>query len=105
MKKILILTALVTVAFGCNRSNVATNSQPANAPAANSQTNAPAANTATEPVKEEVYTKGADPRADIISAAQKRQKLPFWTAKVTSNENSSLSAEMKYAAPDSYYFR
>lgn len=99
MKRILILTTLAFAAFGCGKSDEIKNT--ANAPSA---LNAPA-NTAPEPVKEETYTAGANPRADLISAAQKRQKLPFWSAKVTSETNPAVYAEMKYLAPDRYHFK
>jgi hypothetical protein len=103
MKKIVILTAFALVAFGCSKTEEVKNTAPANAPAANTATNTTtAANTSV--VKEETYTSGANPRADIISAAQKRQKLPFWSAKVISGTDSVI-AEMQYAAPDQYYFK
>ena len=103
MKKILILAAFAFITFGCSRSEEVKNTSAVNAP--------PAANAPEEvrepeapPAKEEVFTSGANPRADLISAAQKRQKLPFWSAKVVSGTNAVL-AEMKYAAPEQYYFK
>ncbi len=99
MKKILILTACALIAFGCSKTEEVKNTAPANAPA-NTATNT-AANTST--VKEETYTSGANPRADLISATQKLQKLPFWSAKITSDTMPEINAEMKYAAPDRYH--
>jgi hypothetical protein len=99
-KKILILTAFALLAFGCSRTNEVKNTAPVNAPPANAPTN-----TAPEPVKEEAFTSGTNPRADLISAAQKRQKLPFWSAKITSETNPAINAEMKYVAPDRYHFK
>lgn len=99
MKKILILTAFALVAFGCAKTEEVKNTAAVNAPA-NTATNT-AANTST--VKEETYTSGANPRADLISATQKLQKLPFWSAKITSETSPDINAEMKYAAPDRYH--
>ena len=99
MKKILILTAFALVAFGCARTEEVKNTAPANAPV-NTATNT-AANTSV--VKEETYTSGANPRADLISATQKLQKLPFWSAKITSETSPDINAEMKYVAPDRYH--
>lgn len=103
MKKILFLTSIALISAACGNStevkNSAANAPSANANAANSQT------VSEPPVKEEVFTAGADPRADLISAAQKRQKLPFWSAKVTSETNSVVNAEMEYIAPDRYRFK
>lgn len=96
MKKVLILTALALVAAGCGRSDEAKNTAPVNAPPpANTQAN-------VEPVKEEAFTSGANPRADLISATQKLQKVPFWSAVVTSASDLDLKIEMQYAAPDRY---
>lgn len=95
MKEILILTVVALVAFGCSKTEDVKNSAPANAPATNT-----AANTAT--VKEETYTSGANPRADLISATQKLQKLPFWSAKITSATMPETNAEMQFVAPDRY---
>lgn len=102
MKKILMTAALAFLAFGCGRTEEVKNTPPAPAPAANAP-----ANTAPEipTVKEETYTSGADPRADLISAAQKRLKLPFWSAKVTVENMPQANSEMKYVAPDRYQFK
>ena len=98
MKKIILIIAVVLFAFGCGTSkevtNTRTNAAPANSPVNTQPT--------SQPVKEETFTSGADPRADIISAAQKLQKLPFWTAKISSETNKEANAEMQYSAPDSY---
>jgi hypothetical protein len=102
MKRILILTLLAVTAVACSKPEETKTNAPVNAPPANSQANTEAP---VEPIKEEVFTSGANPRADLISAAQKRQKLPFWSAKVLMESNSEVFAEMKYAAPDSYYFK
>lgn len=99
MKKILILAAAAIFAFGCSKTEEVKNTAPANAPA-NTATNT-AANTSV--VKEETYTSGANPRADLISATQKLQKLPFWSAKISSDTSPEINAEMKYAAPDRYH--
>ena len=101
-KRILILTAFALVALGCSRSEEVKNTAPVNAPPASEATNtaAPAA-----PLKEEVYTAGADPRADLISATQKLQKMPFWSAIVTSATDLDLKIEMQYAAPDRYHIK
>jgi hypothetical protein len=101
MKRILILTALALAGFGCSKADEVKNTAPVNAPAANRQ----AAEAPIEPVKEEVFTSGANPRADLISATQKLQKLPFWSAVVTSATNLDLKIEMEYAAPDRYRIR
>ena len=102
MKKILFLTAIALISAACGNSTEVKNSA-ANAPSANA--NAANSQTVSQSVKEEVFTAGADPRADIISAAQKRQKLPFWSAKVTSETNSAVNVEMEYIAPDRYRFK
>jgi hypothetical protein len=99
MKKILVLTALAALAFGCSRTEEANNAAPADAPAAN----APANTTSnTMPVPEENYTSGANPRSDLISATQKLQKLQFWSARITSETMPEANAEMQYLAPDRY---
>ena len=100
MKKVLILTAFALAALACGKTEEVKNTATNTAPAANTQ-----ANTAPEPVKEETFTSGANPRADLISAAQKRQKLPFWSAKITSETNPAVNAEMEYVAPDRYHFK
>lgn len=97
MKRILILTTLAFFAFGCGKPEEVKNTT-VNAPAVNTQAT-------TAPVKEESFTSGANPRADLISAAQKRQKMPFWSAKVTSETNLGINAEMEYVAPDRYHFK
>ncbi|HEY8560183.1 MAG TPA: hypothetical protein VIL74_07390 [Pyrinomonadaceae bacterium] len=97
MKRILILAVSAVFAFGCSRSEEVKNTATVNAPPANTATNA-----APPPVKEEVYTAGANPRADLISATQKLQKVPFWSAVVTSASDLELKIEMEYAAPDRY---
>jgi len=104
MKKILITTIFALAAFGCSRTEEVKNTT------VNSSSNTTTANTETEkptapPAKEEVYTAGKDPRADLIAAAQKRQKLPFWSAKVTVENMPQLNAEMEYAAPDRFRFK
>jgi hypothetical protein len=100
MKRILILAAFALTFAGCSGTNEIKNPATVNAPAANAP-----ANTTAEPLKEEVYTSGANPRADLISAAQKRQKLPFWSARITSETNAAVNAEMFYVAPDRYHFK
>lgn len=100
MKKILILTVFAIAAFGCSKTEEVKNTAPVNnAPAANTATNT-AANTSV--VKEETYTSGANPRADLISATQKLQKLPFWSARITSVTMPETNAEMQFVAPDRY---
>lgn len=101
MKKILMTAALAFLAFGCGRTEEVKTNAPAPAPAAN----APANTAPIPPIKEETYTSGADPRADLISAAQKRLKLPFWSAKVTVENMPQANSEMKYVAPDRYQFK
>lgn len=102
MKKILIITIFAFVAFGCSRAPETANvNAPANTTAANTETEKPAA----PPAKEEAYTSGKDPRADLIAAAQNRQKLPFWSAKVTVENMPQLSADMEYVAPDRFRFK
>ncbi len=102
MKRILVLTAFALAAFGCSKTEEVKNTAPANAPAANTSTNT-AANVST--VKEETFTSGANPRADLISAAQKLQKIPSWSAKLTSETNPEADAEINYIAPDRYHFK
>jgi hypothetical protein len=103
MKKILILALLAFLGFGCSRTEESKNTAPVNAPAANTQTDADEPE--IPPVKEENYTAGADPRADLIAAAQKRQNIPFWSAKVTVEKYPEANAEMQYVAPDRYRFK
>jgi len=103
MKKIIFLTALALLAGACGTSNEVKNTT-ANAPAAN----APAANTATttsEPPKQEVFTAGVDPRADVISATQKLQKLESWSAQISSETTPAAKAEMEFIAPDRYHIK
>ena len=98
MKRILILTTIALVLSGCTKTEEVKNTA----------VNAPPANTATktqetsEPVKEETYTAGVSPRADIISATQKLQKLSSWAAKISSETTPEANAEMEYIAPDRY---
>ena len=99
-KKILILMAFALLAFSCSRTNEVKNTAPVNAPSANTQ-----ANTAPEPVKEETFTAGANPRADIISAAQKLQKVPFWSAKIINETNPEKNAEVEYIMPDKLHIK
>jgi hypothetical protein len=99
MKRVLILVLTALAVFGC--------SKPAEQkPAANSAT---AANTNSNadpaPVREEKFTGGVDPRADLVSSAQRLQKQPFWTATVTVSELPGENAVMEYAAPDNYRIR
>ncbi|SRR5215204_2281426 len=101
MKKKIILAVLLLSALACGKSSEVKNTT-VKAPAANTETNA---QPPAPPAKEEVYTSGADPRADLISAAQKRQKLPFWSAKVAVENMPQLNAEMQYSAPDRYWFK
>jgi hypothetical protein len=98
MKKIIFLTALALIAAGCGTSNEVKNTAAVNAPPANSQTNMQP----NEPVKEETFTAGVNPRADLISATQKLQKLTFWSARITSETTPDANAEMQYVAPDRY---
>ena len=95
MKKILILTACALVAFGCSKTEVVKNTAPVNNAPANTAAN-------TSVVKEETYTSGANPRADLISATQKLQKLTFWSAKITSETMPETNAELQFVAPDRY---
>lgn len=97
MKRIIVLTAFVLCAFGC-RTTEEIGTKTANAPAANAATNSQP----NEPVKEEVFTAGVNPRADLISATQKLQKLTFWSARITSETTPDANAEMQYVAPDRY---
>lgn len=99
MKRILILTAFALAAFGCSRTEEVKNTAPVNAPAANAPANA---ETNTTTVKEESYTSGANPRADLISATQRLQKLKQWSARITSETMPEANAEMEYIAPDRY---
>ncbi|HVE59744.1 MAG TPA: hypothetical protein VNB22_23230 [Pyrinomonadaceae bacterium] len=94
MKRIIFLTAFALIAAGCAAPNEVKNSAAVNAPPANTQT--------TEPVKEETFTAGANPRADLISATQKLQKLTFWSARITSETTPEANAEMQFVAPDRY---
>lgn len=98
MKKILISTVIALVAFGCSKKEEVI-TYPINSPAANTATNRA---TNTSVVKEETYTSGANPRADLISATQKLQKLPFWSARITSFTMPETNAEMQFVAPDRY---
>lgn len=51
------------------------------------------------------FTAGADPRADVVSATQKLQKLEFWSATVTSETSPEAKAEMEFIAPDRYHIK
>ncbi len=99
MKRSLILAVFSLLAFGCSRTEEVKNTAPVNAPAANAPANA---STNTSTVKEEVYTSGANPRADLISATQRLQKLTQWSARITSETMPEANAEMEYVAPDRY---
>lgn len=106
MKRILITAAFALIAFGCSRTQEVSNTANVSAPAANTtQANAEPEKPAAAPAKEETYTAGKDPRADLIAAAQKRQKLPFWSARVTVENMPQLGAEMYYVAPDRFRFK
>lgn len=110
MKKVLILITLAMIFAACGTSNDVGKVSTTKAPSANTQSNTQSntqVNTPmnSEPVKEEVFTSGANPRADIISAAQKLQKLPFWSAKITSETTPEVNAEMQYLAPDRYWIK
>ncbi len=100
MKRIIFLAALALIAAGCGTANEVKNTV-ANVAPANTQTNT----MTTEPVKEETFTSGANPRADLISAAQKLQKVSSWSAKLTSETNPEINAEIDYIAPDRYHFK
>jgi hypothetical protein len=97
MKKVLILAAFALVA-ACGKSAEVKNTAPVNAPA-NTQTNTQAN---VEPVKEETYTSGVNPRADLISSTQKLQKVPYWSAVVTSATDLDVRLDMEYVAPDRF---
>ena len=98
MNRILFFITFALISTACSTTSEIKNTT-TNAAPANSAINA---KPTTQPVKEEVYTSGTDPRADIISAAQKLQKMPFWTAKVSSETNTDANAEMEYFAPDRF---
>jgi len=99
MKRIIFLAALALIAAGCGTSNEVKNTvTTANVAPANTQTNT----ATTEPVKEETFTGGVNPRADLISATQKLQKVTFWSAKITSETTPEANAEMQFVAPDRY---
>lgn len=90
------MSALILTACGSSTEvKNATVNAPANANAANSST-------VSEPVKEVVFTAGANPRDDVISAAQKLQKLPFWSARISSETTPEANAEMQFIAPNRY---
>jgi len=97
MKKIIFLIAALMFSAACGTSSEVKNTATANVAPANTQTN-----TAPEPVKEETYTAGVNPRADLISATQKLQKLTFWSARITSETTPEANAEMQFVAPDRY---
>jgi hypothetical protein len=99
MKKILLLTAFMLLALGCGNTAEVKNAA-VNAPAANA--NAAKSPVASEPAKEVTFTAGVNPRDDVISAAQKLQKLPFWSARITSETTPEANAEMQYLAPNRY---
>jgi len=98
MKRIIFLTALALISTACGTSNEVKNTTTANVAPANAQTNTQT----TEPVKEEVFTAGVNPRADLISATQKLQKVTFWSARITSETTPDANAEMQFVAPDRY---
>lgn len=99
MRRVFILVLTVLAAFGCSKPAEQT-------PVANSVTTANTNSTTDSvPVREEKFTSGADPRADLVSSAQRLQKLPFWTATVTVSEMPDEKAVMEYAAPDNYRIR
>ncbi len=101
MKNILILMAIALILSGCTKKeevkNTAVTAPPANTAAKTPET--------VEAVKEETYTAGVNPRADIISATQKLQKMESWSAKISSETTPEANAEMEYIAPDRYRIR
>jgi hypothetical protein len=94
MKKVLIFTAIALISTACGTSTTEVKNT-ANTTVANTQAT-------VEPTKEVVFTSGANPRDDIISATKKLQKLEFWSAKITSETTPEANAEMEYFAPDRY---
>lgn len=100
MKRVLILIFAVAAASGCSKPAEQTTST-------NSATTANSANANPDsaPVKEESFTGGVDPRADLVSSAQRLQKQPFWTATITVSEMPDEKAVMEYSAPDNYRIR
>lgn len=97
MKKIVFLAAFGLIFAACGTSTTEVKNT-ANTTVANTQAN-------SEPPKEAVFTSGAVPRDDIISATQKLQKLDFWSAKITSETNPQTNADMEYFAPDRYHIK
>ncbi len=100
MKKILILTAFVLISAACGASTTEVKNAAVTAPAANA--NAANSTTVSEPAKEATFTAGANPRDDVISAAQKLQKLEYWSARITSETTPEANAEMQFIAPNRY---
>ncbi|MBS1795062.1 MAG: hypothetical protein JSS81_14480 [Acidobacteria bacterium] len=101
MKKLILWASIALLAGACGTSNETRNAV-ANVPAVNAPANsAPPA----EPLKDATYTSGANPRDDLVSAAQKRQKVPFWSAKITSETTPGIDAEMQYVAPNRFHIK
>lgn len=87
MKKVFIFLVFALISAACGTSNETKNTA------------------VKAPVKEETFTSGADPRADIISSTKKLQKLPFWSAKITSETTPESNVEMEYLAPDRFHIK
>jgi hypothetical protein len=102
MKRILILTALALIAFGCSRTDEVKNTTVANAPAANTEANAPAV---SEPVIEENFTGGANPKSDVFYSTKKQMATPVWSVTVTSETALELNMLMEHVAPNRYYVK
>ena len=95
MKRILILTALSLIAFGCSRSDEVKSTTRVNAPA----------NTASEPVKEETFTAGENPKGDVFYSTKKQMSAPLWSLTVTSETSPEINMLMEHVAPNRYYFK
>jgi hypothetical protein len=99
MKRILILTGLALIAFGCSKTEEVKNTT-VNAPAANTQ-----ANTDSEPVKDDVFTAGENPKSDVFYSTKKQMAAPVWSVTVTSETAMELNMLMEHVAPNRYYVK
>lgn len=103
MKKILVLSAFALIAFGCSRTSEVSNTGNVNAPAANTTQ----ANVAAEsqPVKDDVFTAGENPKGDVFYSTKKQMSAPVWSATMTSETTPEMNMLMEHVAPNRYYVK
>jgi hypothetical protein len=101
MKRILILTAFALIFAACSKPEEVKNTT-VSVPAANTQANTPAN---VEPVKDDVFTAGANPKGDVFYSTKKQMSVPVWSATVTSETAAELNMLMEHVAPNRYYVK